>query len=203
MIIKAVLPTRGLIYAKTIQGLLENIHPQNIVISSGLPMPNCFNDGIRSALDLGADYIWMVEEDNELPRGVLSELLRVAEQGNPIVTMDYTVGGGNSHVYKIDGKIAWCGLGCTLINRKVFDSIPEPWFEVDKHLDFKGDDFELRDIPKENVGKSWGGHDSLFFYIKAKQFPITVLEGWHGEHYRCEEMPKIEKNNGHYKIYSL
>lgn len=203
MIVKAVLPTRGLIYAKTVQGLLENINQQHLVITSDLPMPDCFNSGVRFALDLGADYVWMVEEDNELPRGVLKEMLRIAEQGNPIVTMDYNVAGKNSHIYRKDGKVAWCGLGCTLINRKVFDSIPEPWFEVDKHLNFKDDGFEIVKVPEKNVDKSWGGHDALFFYTKAKDFPITVLEGWKGEHYRCKEVPKLEKNKGNYNIYSL
>jgi len=202
-IVKAVLPTRGLIYAKTISSLLKNINQRDIIFSIGLPMPNCFNDGVRIALDNGADYIWMVEEDNELPDGVLKELLRVAEKGNPIVTMDYTVGAGKSHVYEIDGKPAWCGIGCTLIKREVFENIPEPWFEVDKNLNFVDDGFKIVQIPKENVGKKFGGHDSLFFYIKAKQYPITVLEGWHGDHYRCKEMPKREMNNGSYSIYTL
>lgn len=205
MNIQVVLPSRGLIYARTMVGLLDNIDKENINIVYEKKMPDCFNIGIRKALDSGADYIWMVEEDNELPEGILNALLEEARQGHKIITMDYTVGGGNSHIYKIDGEPAWCGIGCTLIKREVFEAIEEPWFEVDKHLNFKDSGFEILELPEETVGNKFGGHDSLFFYMKArpKGFKIKVLEGWHGDHYRCEEVPKLEINNGNYNIYSL
>lgn len=204
MNIQAVLPTRGLIYAKTIKGLLNNISQENINIIDGLPMPDCFNVGTQIALDKGADYIWFVEEDNELPDGALESLLREARKGKKIITVDYTVGGNNSHIYKINSEPAWCGLGCTLIAREVFESIKSPWFEVDKHLNFADNGFTIKSIPKEVVGNKFGGHDSLFFYTKARPlgYKIKVIDG-HFEHYRCKEIPKRELNNGNYTIYSL
>ena len=204
MLIKAVLPTRGLIYAKTVKGLLKNISGKDIIIVDSLPMPDCFNVGIKTALDQGADYIWMVEEDNEIAPKILEKMLKEAKKGSKIITVDYTVGGNNSHIYKIDGENAWCGLGCTLIAREVFESISEPWFEVDKHLNFSDNGFTIKEISKEVVGNKFGGHDSLFFYTKAKPlgYKIKVIDG-HFEHYRCKEVPKRELNNGHYNIYSL
>lgn len=204
MKVKAVLPTRGLIYAKTVKGLIKNISADDIIIIDSLPMPDCFNVGVQTALDQGADYIWMVEEDNELPDGTLESMLKEAEKGEKIITVDYTVGGNNSHIYKIDGEPAWCGIGCTLIAREVFENIPKPWFEVARHLNFSENGFTIKEIPKEVVGNKFGGHDSLFFYLKTRPlgYKIKVIEG-HFEHYRCKEVPKRELNNGHYNIYSL
>lgn len=201
MNIQAVLPTRGLIYAQTIQGLLENIGQENINIIIGKPMPDCFNQGVKQALSKGADYIWFVEEDNGLPRGTLDRMLAQKEK---IVTIDYTVGGNNSHIYKQGPKILWCGLGCTLIAREVFENIPEPWFEVNKHLNFNGDGFDIVKIPDEVVGNKWAGHDALFFYTKTRPLGYTIkqIDG-HIDHYRCKEVPKRELNNGQYSIYSL
>lgn len=204
MKVKAVLPTRGLIYAKTIKGLLENISGNDIIITDSLPMPDCFNVGVQRALDEGADYIWMVEEDNGLPGGTLDLLLEEANKGEKIVTANYTVGGGNSHIYRINGKPAWCGIGCTLIAREVFENVPKPWFEVKRHLNFSENGFSIRAVPEEVVGNKFGGHDSLFFYMKTRPlgYKIKVIDE-HLEHYRCKEVPKRELNNGHYSIYSL
>jgi hypothetical protein len=205
MHIEAVLPSRGLLYAQTVVGLLANISPDNLTITIGEPMPKCFNDGVLQALEKGADYIWMVEEDNEFPEGILERMVELAQEGHKIITADYTIGGGQSHIYKDKSDdILWCGVGCTLIAREVFERIPAPWFEVDRHLNYDGDHFRINPIPKETVGNKYGGHDALFFYTKAKPlgYKITVLPG-HYQHFRCKEVPKRELNNGQYTIYSL
>jgi hypothetical protein len=196
--VACVLPTRGLIYAKTIKGMLENVVQNNaaLVIVEGKPMPDCFNDGVEEALSLGASHIWFLEEDNEAPSGVLKAML---DANKPIVTIDYPVAKERSVIHKDkDGKVLWCGLGCTLIRREVFDNIPKPWFEVNKLFNQNGD---VIDIPQEKVAKSWGGHDVLFFNTKIKD-DITVLP-IRGEHYRALELPKREMNSGCYTIKSL
>jgi hypothetical protein len=202
MIIKAVIPSRGLIHSKTMRGVLNNISSSDVIILDPLPMPDCFNAHVQAALDKRADFVWFVEEDNECPDGVLDALL---ELDTDIATLDYTVGGNNSHIYERDGEILWCGLGCTLIRSYVFEAIDKPWFEVDKHLNFDGDEFKVLQLPEEKVPGAWAGHDSHFFYTKCrpKGFHIKKLEGWHGEHYRVKEIPKLERNHGHYTIYSL
>lgn len=204
MVVKAILPTRGLIYAKTIKGLLANIPGEDIIIVDGKPMPDCWNLGIKQALDERADYIWMVEEDNELPKGILQEMLSFQMMRYKIVTMDYPVARG-SHINYIDEKVAWCGIGCTLIAREVFEKIPYPWFEVDKHLEFRDDGFQINKIPENVVGKKWGGHDALFFYGKTRPlgYTIKVVPNIVGDHYRCEEIVKREFNHGQYNIFGL
>lgn len=203
MNIKAVLPTRGLIYAKTVQGLLKNIMADDIIIIDGRPMPDCWNVGIKEALESGADYIWMVEEDNELPEYILDAMILEATKGHKIVTLDYPVGGARSHINYINNEPVWCGIGCTLFAREVFERIQYPWFEVDKQLNLSND--TITQIPSELVGKKWAGHDALFFYHKARPlgYKIKVLEGIVGDHYRCADIEKKEINHGQYNVYGL
>lgn len=205
MKVRAVLPTRGLIYARTIAGLLSNketyFDPSETVIVSEKPMPDCFNDGVAEALlDEEVTHIWMIEEDNELPEGVLRALIT---QDKPIVTVDYPVAKGVSHIHRGDkGEILWCGVGNTLIRREVFEKIMYPWFEVDKLMDFKTGGFSQ--LPDHKVSESFGGHDVLFF-TKARNngFPLSSLAGWKGQHFRASEIEKKETNNGYYTISSL
>jgi hypothetical protein len=198
----AVVPTRGLVYAKTMQGFLTNVYENNAepLIVDEKPMPDCFNSGVEQALERGAEYIWFLEEDNEAPPGVLKEMLRLQK---PIVTLDYNVGGGVSHIHRDEGgKPLWCGLGCTLIRREVFERIEKPWFEVHRHFNQDGKEII---IPKEVLGKKYGGHDVLFFNVKCREagFDITVLEGKKGQHYRAKEIEKREMNNGMYTITTI
>jgi hypothetical protein len=192
-----VIPTRGLIYAKTIRGVLRNIREPIIV--DGLPIPDCFNSAVVAALINKPDYIWFVEEDNEVPEGVLSAFLKTKSD---IITMDYPVAKGISHIHKnSSGEIDWCGLGCTLIHRRVFEAIDQPWFEVNILYNQNGDEVI---VPEHRLKTGWGGHDTRFFKKALnKGFKINVVEGFKGEHYRAEEIPKREMNNGFYTIKNI
>jgi hypothetical protein len=194
-----VLPTRGLVYANTVKGLFNNQF-NDLIVVSGRPMPDCFNEGISKALLVDCEYIWMVEEDNELPKGILEKMLK---EKKDIVTIDYNVGGGVSHIQRDEGgEIIWCGVGCTLIKRKVFETIPQPWFKVDVYQDQKTG--EWHKWPDHQIPKKFGGHD-VWFFTQARNygFKINVLDGVKGLHFRAKEITKREMNQGSYTIYSL
>lgn len=204
MRVRAVLPSRGLIYARTIIGLHANkeayFDPSETVISTEKPMPACWNDAVAEALqDESVTHIWMVEEDNELPEGVLRVMVA---QNKPIVTVDYPVAKGVSHIHRDDtGEILWCGVGNTLIAREVFEFVGQPWFEVDKVVDHKTG--EVRQLPEHKVGGSFGGHDVLFFTRARSKYEVSQLANWRGQHFRATEIQKKETNNGYYEISSL
>jgi hypothetical protein len=203
MNIQCVIPTRGLIYANTMIGVLQCIPRENITVVTNRPMPDCFNSGIRVALGKGADYILIIEEDNGITPEVYNDMLQAVLDGEKIVTVDYTVGKA-SHINKDGNDVLWCGLGCTMISREIFEKIPEPWFEVDKHLNVQDGNYTIHQVPPEVVGKKYGGHDSHFFYTKVRPlgYTIHVVDG-KIDHYRCKEIEKRELNNGQYSIYSL
>jgi len=204
MKVRAILPTRGLIYARTVIGLLSNkepyFDPSDTVIVTEKPMPDCWNDALIEVLqDEDVTHIWMVEEDNELPEGVLRAMVA---QNKPIVTVDYPVAKGVSHIHRNDSReILWCGIGNTLIAREVFEFVGYPWFEVDKVTDYKTG--EVRQLPEHKVACSFGGHDVLFFTKARSSYDIFQLAGWRGQHFRASEIQKKETNNGYYHISSL
>lgn len=200
--IACVLPTRGLIYARTIRGVLRNLvgSSGDLIIIDGLPMPDCFNNGIEQAIDSGADYIWMVEEDNGCPDQVLNKMLK---EDKDIITIEYGVAGGASHVQRdAGGELIWCGIGCTLIKREVFESVPKPWFRVDMKRDHATGEWSK--WPDHQIPKKFGGHD-VWFFTQARQlgFKIDILADVKGSHFRAKELPKREMNHGTYTIYSL
>jgi len=51
---------------------------------------------------------------------------------SPVVTMDYPVSAeGQGTVFEADGKVIFCGTGCLLIKREVFDIIHPLYFRTD------------------------------------------------------------------------
>jgi hypothetical protein len=190
------LPTRGLIYGRTIQGLKKN--DSDFRIYPELPIPKCFNKPVRDFLQSDSKYLWFVEEDNVPTKGILKRLLKT---NRPISTVDYKVGAKVSHVHKIDGKVAWCGLGCTLIKREVFEALSDPWFRIDKRRNHKTG--EWSDISKRGQGKGFGGHD-VWFFTQARKggYNIHVIDE-KIDHLRCDQLKRTETNNGTYTINKI
>lgn len=198
-------PTRGLIYAETVKGIKDNLDPteDDWLILSGLSMPDCFNTAVREFLKTSHHYLWFVEEDNEAPPGCLNQMLSEALQGHKIVTVDYSVGKGVSHIHKDkNGNPLWCGIGNTLIDREVLENLSDPWFRVDLQMNL--DTSEFIKIPENAVKRGFGGHDVYFFTMARQQgYNIRVLPGIVGKHFRATQIDKRETNNGCYTIESI
>ena len=194
MTIAVLLPTRGLIYGKTLESLFKSKIEKEFVIVSGLPIPEAQNEMARRGLKTDCPYLFMVEEDMVIPGGALE---RMIEMNCDVVCVDYPVAGGWSTIKKVNGEIQHFGLGCTLIKREVFENLKEPWFSIDKSLN--ADTGEIMDIPMK-----YGGHD-IFFGIKLREagYKINQLEGFECEHLRCSDLNRQENNKGTFNIYSL
>ena len=194
--IAILLPTRGLIFGETIKSLFNNLKgfEYEPLVIVGLPIPDAQNKAVSRALKTDCNLFLFVEEDNVIPEDTLK---RMVEMDKDVVCVDYPVQGGWSTIKKVNGIIQHCGLGCTLIKREVFETIPKPWFETDKSLDAKTG--EVLDIPMK-----YGGHD-IFFGIKLRKhgFQIHQLEGLECGHLRCPDLNRQEYNNGVLKIYKL
>ena len=102
------------------------------------------------ALDLGADYVLMVDSDTVIPTHALNRLLEPA--GDVVMgyyplktdeSMTNMVRAGAASYERMtmaelgdsDGRIPAKagGFGCTMIRAEVLRSIPKPWFSFDHH----------------------------------------------------------------------
>lgn len=128
--IAIILPSRGLIFSQTADEILQNVQqiPHKFFFSHRRPLPECFEKPTnRALLDDSITHLWFVEEDMVIPPGTLK---RMIEEDANAVTCDYPVtkDGRGSVFYDNGGQVVFCGTGCLLIKREVFDNIKAPYF---------------------------------------------------------------------------
>lgn len=146
-----VTPSRGLLHSRTAEAVAANVaiaaaaghEPRGWLLSHDLPIPDCHERVTELGLEAGADALWFVEEDMVPPPDAL---LRSLELGADIAAMQYPVGlpvgltdvNGKPSTGTFNclqpspgGVFDWCGLGCTLIRREVFETLERPWFRTD------------------------------------------------------------------------
>lgn len=160
-----ILPSRGLIFSATADEILENLKgiPHKFFFSHKLPLPRCFEKPTCEAIfDNSITHLWFVEEDMVLPPNTLKQML---EADVNAITCDYPVtkDGRGSVFYDQGGQVVFCGTGCLLVKREVFDNLNAPYF-TDKirwtMLNY-GESIKLV-ASKNNKGEGYGLHDITF-----------------------------------------
>ena len=149
------------------------------------PIPDSFNHAVARAL---AEDWWrhalFIEEDVVLPRGAIDSLLSV---DSDIAAIDYRLKGYQqdrlSHL-EAAGRILWVSLGCTLVDRLVFEVLPEPWFDVDHaiegHHEGSTSEWRFELIKRPSI---YGDQD-VYFSFKAFEagFSIGIVRMMLAEH---------------------
>jgi hypothetical protein len=142
------------------------------------------NKEIERCISLGADYILMIDNDQAMPIGGLSEILQdsweYAETDIYIIDAPSKDGQSQTNVtYHPNGEMAWTGFGCAFFKSEVFKKIKKPWFDSSFSYTFeikKGKYvFTKQDKYKDdNVG------EDVDFYFKCleKGIKIKVLDGF-------------------------
>jgi hypothetical protein len=193
--IAVLIPTRGLIFTKTMLALQRELAPYDhaYFMTTDLPLPDCRNKLVEAAIGskLPFTHYLMVDDDNIVPVGGLQAMLA---SGLDVAVIDYpTHWGGKAQntgtaVYdewkegdKVEGKkMLWAGLGCTLTKASVFDSLKKPFFR-------KGGQIFDRDkngkIVLYGIGGGDGGEDYEFFFdCRAKGLTVDVVHGFIAGH---------------------
>lgn len=179
--IAVILPSRGLVFSRTADELLQNLtgYDYDIFFAHGLPIPLCFNKPLKTILNASNDYshVWLVEDDMCLPDGTLDSLLLL---DSPVATMDYPVTkSGQGAVFSDkERRVIFCGTGCTLVKIEAFDELSEPYFRTDIRWTATnyGDFIRLTAMKIDNPSlPGYGLHDTNFG-IKLWQagIPISV-----------------------------
>lgn len=196
--IGVVIPTRGLIFTRVLEALEEQRKDYDITVyySYSLPIPQGHNDLCEKALRDGNEYVFFLEEDVVIPARAIEKMLTVQAD---IVCTDYAVSGWSCITKDKAGEILWCGLGATLIHRRVFEALEKPYFRTDMVLDLP--DFKWRKLPEEYVRTRNYGSLDIWFFTKAREkgFKIVQVEG-ECEHLKLVELGKKETNHGLHQI---
>lgn len=172
-------------------------------LSHALPIPECHQNVAEQGLATGADALFFVEEDTIPPSGGLLALLD-ALQTYHIAAIDYPVWNDSGHWSCVcrnqsDGAIRYCGLGCTLVRRELFERLDPPWFRSDMQFQIvrKGNTTEFVQRP---VAYDYGGQD-IYFAWRALEAGMTIGEvPMTAAHARVLEHGKRETNHGCHTI---
>lgn len=198
MKIGVILPTRGLVFTKVEKAIEEmrETNPIRVYRSDFLPIPDGHNQLARQALAEGCDWLFFIEEDTVPPKGALEKLIEV---DNDIACIDYGVSGWGCVTRSSEGEILWCGLGCTLVKRKVFEKMTYPCFRADMTL--RLNDWTWQKLPDEYIKTKQYGSLDIWFCDQARKLGFTIkqVEG-ECEHLELVELGKRETNNGLHTI---
>ena len=194
--IAVLIPSRGLMFSETIDEVLREVAPfsYEVFFAHSRPIPEAFNEPMEKILKGAFDYVWIVEEDMALPKGILKELL---DLGSPVATSDYPAIEGVMCVKRDDEeKVLYTGTGCLLIERGVLELVERPIFNTDIMYGEDGRVLGKRD-PREPI---YGQQDiHLFMQLRDLGIPIKVTRSICHQR-KIIEYGQKEVNNGFHRI---
>ena len=202
MKIAVIFPSRGLMFSQTGEELLNNLkgYDHRIFFSHKRPIPDCFEFPTESALaDKSITHLWFVEDDMVLRPNTLRKLL---EADANVATADYPVtkDGRGSVFYDQGGNVVFCGTGCLLVKRRVFDNLTRPFFRSDIRWTLLNYGEAIKLIGKQVDDVGYGLHDITFSVKLWKNgTKIKVIKQKLGQR-KLLELGKSGSNNGAHKI---
>jgi hypothetical protein len=173
------------VHSRTVQDILANVLDEPEVgfyFSHGNPIPDCHNIIVEEALKDKPDYLWLVEDDNQYPPGILKALF---DAHTDVAVADYPVRGNQHSVtYNAAGELLYAGLGCVLVKREVFKKLDQPYFSVERSY-----------TPDMEAVAPMGNHglSDVDWWARVLKLPIThkVIDMAAG-HYFLEK-PRLPK----------
>lgn len=195
--IAVIQPTRGLIFSEAQTSLEKNLegYDYKIFRSFNLTIPECQNALVEEALGYNPTHFLFHEEDVVLPDKAID---RLVESNTDIACVDYGVQGYSCVARdRRNNDILWCGLGCTLVKKEVFEVLEKPYFRSDKGL-------LLNVWPKiewiDTGSQAYGGQDIWFcIHAREKGFKISQVEG-EARHLKLGNFGRPEINKGLHEI---
>lgn len=197
-----ILPSRGLMFSETADEILQNLKgiDHKFFFSHGKPIPDCFEDPTTEALkDDSITHLWFVEDDMKMPSDTLRKLL---EADKAVVTVDYPVSKeGRGAIFKVAKQIVFCGTGCLLVKREVFNELRKPYFRSDIRWNIKNyGDFLKMTANEDNNLDGYGLHDVNFcMNLWHLGIPIHAIAGKLGQR-KLVALGKAGTNDGAHNI---
>lgn len=185
--------TRGLLFTEVENAVEKNIEgwPYQVFRTKDLTIPDSQNYLVEQALKTDATHLLFVEEDTVMPDNAISNMIFLDAD---VACVDYGVAGYSCLTKDKDtGEILWCGLGCTLIKREVFEKLEKPYFRSDKALLINN----WPEVQWIDAGKQAYGLQDIYFFMKAREKGI-IIQQLPGEckHLSLKNLGTREVNNG-------
>lgn len=200
--IAVILPSRGLMFSQTAEELINNLKgiDHKIFFSHKRPIPYCFEEPVAKALkDPTITHLWFVEDDMVIPPNTLKEMLNLDKA---VVTHDYPINSdARGAIFKVDKKVVFCGTGCLLVKRAVFDELPKPYFRTDVRWNIKnyGEYLKMTATNDSNLD-GYGLHDVNFcMNLWYLNIPIHQAPGTLGQR-KLIALGKAGTNEGAHNI---
>lgn len=200
-----VLPSRGLIFSKTLEELLRELEGFNYEIfwSHAKGLPQCFNDPTEEALkDPDVYAVLFVEDDMILPKGILRDMFR---ENYPVVALDYPFqqDGDSTILHDPQGYAYWTGTGFLLVAKSVLEQMELPIWRTDTTFDPFIDKDTIHFWPRKLDKVYYGLHDLRFgLVLYSAGVPIKVVQRTGGQR-KLRELGKPLTNDGQHDIYEL
>jgi hypothetical protein len=169
----------------------------------------CFEFPTKQALaDEDVTHLWFIEDDMILHPTILKRML---DKDLAVVTADYPITPtGRGSVFKVGTEVIFCGTGCMLVKRQVFDVLEAPYFRTDMRWSIKnyGESLKMSRSNMDGVD-GYGLHDINFcMSLYAHNIPIHVVSTKLGQRklvalgeagtnegaHNIEEWKKVERN---------
>ena len=221
-------PSRGLIFSRCVQGIIEGMQALNGVgvatiycYTHDLPIPDCHNACVEKALSNPAvDRIFFIEEDMYIDP---QTFIALATSNEDIVTVNYNDRNGSVNGiihYNEAREILWSGLGATVIKRGVFEALGAPFFRTDqRYKNFKRQteqglvtDYEpiephtqfneeTKQVEEVKEPYKYGGLDVDFFTRARREgYKIALLPNYRAHQFELQSLGESYNNNGLHNI---
>lgn len=207
-------PSRGLIFTRTVQSIIEGMQELNklgvatkFISCHDLPIPDGHNYCVETALqDPSVQKIFFIEEDMYIfPEAFVA----LATSEHDMVTLQYNDKNGRPHgIIEFDhnGEVVWCGLGATVIHRRVFEALDKPYFYTKRRWknirrNINGQTVtEYERVAKESEYQ-YGGQDVDFcFRVRELGIKISCLPNHKAHHFQLIKLGEPHVNNGLHEI---
>ena len=203
MKLAVVLPSRGMVYSKTVEELYRELESMEgsfrVFWSHGRPIPDCFNIPTEEALKGDYDYVLYVEEDMVLPEGILNRMLAKVDYA---LACDYPVGGtdGGTVMYDPNMTPFFTGCGLLLVKTNLLRSMPKPIWRTDVRWVPRAEGGWIRFTLSVDDSKHYGQQDVAFgLRLYANGLPIEIMDETIGQR-RMVKKGKQGVNNGQHTI---
>jgi hypothetical protein len=200
--IAVILPSRGLVYSKTVEELYEALEGLDFKIfwSHGRPIPDCFEIPTTEALnDPTFTHLLVIEEDMIIPKDGIKNMLKANIHA---IAYDYPVSGdiGGTVLYDTKDTAYFTGCGILLVKMDVIRSMKKPIWRTDIAWNMKHRssyvEFNIEDRQKADYGQQ----DIAFgLRLYINNMPIHVMKETTGQR-KLEKRGDGMTNNGTHTI---